>query len=113
MDEPVPSRLRAARRRGLTSPDPVTARHGPPGCPPAPAPSRRTGQAAEQVSGGTAAPRNTVQITTSRSWRNKATPEFTRWIEAKFRQERPGRYPVGLDYWILARTDFPAGIMAE
>ena len=31
MDEPVPSRLRPARRHGLTSPDPVTAPHGPRG----------------------------------------------------------------------------------
>ena len=25
----------------------------------------------------------------------------------------PGVDPVGLDYWILAWTDFPAGIIAE
>jgi len=29
MDDPVPGRLRPARRRGLTSPDPVTAPHAP------------------------------------------------------------------------------------
>ena len=82
MEEPVPSRLRPARRRGLTSPDPVTARHGPAAAPPEPVPSRRTGQAAEQVSGGKAAPRNTTRIITSPGTRSKETSEFTRWIEA-------------------------------
>ncbi len=56
MDEPVRSRLRPARHRGLTRPDPVTAlpwpqraaRHHPP--------SENPGQAAEQASGGKAAP---------------------------------------------------------
>ena len=33
MDEPLRGRLRPARRRGLTSPDPVTAPHGPSGHP--------------------------------------------------------------------------------
>jgi hypothetical protein len=83
MAEPVPSRLRPARCRGLTSPDPVTAPTALSGRPPAPALSRRTGQAAEQVSGGKAAPRNTIQIITSQGRRSKATSEFTRWIEAK------------------------------
>jgi hypothetical protein len=50
MDEPVPSRHRAARTCGLISPDPVTALHGPP--PPAPRPPiKKPGQAAGPVSG--------------------------------------------------------------
>ena len=42
MDEPVPSRLRAARRRGLTSPDPVTAPPRPQRPPARPQPRNRT-----------------------------------------------------------------------
>ena len=47
MDEPVRGRLRPARRRGLTCPDPVTAPARPPR-PPVPVPQPNTGQAAEQ-----------------------------------------------------------------
>jgi hypothetical protein len=53
MDEPLRSSLRAARRRGLTSPDPVTAPSRPSGRPPATSPrdedrtSRRTSQRQE------------------------------------------------------------------
>jgi hypothetical protein len=38
---------------------------------------------AVQVSGGKAAPRNTIQNITSRGMRSMATSEFTRWIEAR------------------------------
>ena len=47
MDVPVRGRLRPARRRGLTCPDPVTAPARPPR-PPVPVPQPNTGQAAEQ-----------------------------------------------------------------
>ena len=88
MDEPVRRRLRAARRRGLTSPDPVTA-----SLPPAPAHL------------AIPKPRHTHPWTSRRKWAaDKSRPplpqkispwarppekrslEFTRWIEAK---ERP------------------------
>ena len=82
MDEPVRSRLRPARRRGLTSP--TRSPH-----PTAPAatrqhsPAERPGQAAEQVSGGKATPGNTIKIIHQPARPSKTTSEFTRWIEAK------------------------------
>ena len=51
MDEPVRSRLRPARHRGLTRPDPVTALLRPQRPPASTSPSERPGQAAEHVSG--------------------------------------------------------------
>jgi hypothetical protein len=65
MDEPVRSRLRAASRRGLTSPDPVTAPRRPLGHPASTCPSPRTGQAAEQASGRKATPGNSDKTTAS------------------------------------------------
>ena len=61
MDEPVPSRLRPARHRGLTRPDPVTALPWPQRPPASTFPSRRPGQAAEHVSGPAATP-GTIKI---------------------------------------------------
>jgi len=58
MDEPIRGRLRAARRRGLTSLGPLPAPRRPPTATRQHlAPSRRSGQAAEQASGGKATPR--------------------------------------------------------
>ena len=52
MDEPVRSRLRPARRRGLTSPDPVTAPARPPRPPvPVPQPNTRTSRRTRPAAG--------------------------------------------------------------
>jgi hypothetical protein len=83
MDEPVRSRLRPARRCGLTSPDQVTAHHG------------RTARHATSH-----CPRQTLdkphnserqedhthhqpKISIPAPAGRKRSPEFTRWIEAK------------------------------
>ena len=83
MDEPVRSRLRPARHRGLTRPDPVTALPRPQRPPASTFPSRRPGQAAEHVSGGTATPGNTIKIIYRPAGTARRATEFTRWIEAK------------------------------
>jgi hypothetical protein len=65
MAELLGSRLRPARRHGLTSPDPVRTRHGPTGhSEPRPQP-RNHGQAAEYASGRKNTPENS-------SWRPAA-----------------------------------------
>ena len=74
-------RLRAARRSGLTSPEPVRTPHGPHGHPnPDPEP-RNPGQAAEQASGRTPAPGITRKLLVQESSRKRATG-IGRWIEA-------------------------------
>jgi hypothetical protein len=84
MDEPVRRRLRAARHRGLTSPDPVTASHRlhrPPGHPRSPA--RTHGQAAEKWAADKSRPPLPQKISPQARPPEKRSLEFTRWIEAK------------------------------
>ena len=82
MAEPPRRGLRAARRSGLTSPEPVRTPDGPRGHPnPVPEP-RNPGQAAEQASGRTPAPGFTSRkLLVQESSRKRATG-IGRWIEA-------------------------------
>ena len=73
MAQPADRRLRAARRSGLTSPEPVRTPTAP--RPPRPRPrARNPGQAAQQASGRTPTPRFTPE---NSSWRNQAANDPT------------------------------------
>ena len=82
MDEPVRSRLRPARRRGLTSPDPVTAPHGPCGRPPAPAPAEDPDKPQNRSAAGKPRPEIPSRSSPAKAGAARRPPEFTRWIEA-------------------------------
>jgi hypothetical protein len=86
LDDPVRGRLRAARRRGLTRPDPVTAQ---------PRPSAATRQQPRgedpdkpqnTPAAGTPHPKRTPASSPLAATENQ-TPEFTRRIEAKVRRQ--------------------------
>ncbi len=110
MDEPVRGRLRPARRRGLTSPDPVTAPARPPR-PPVPVrqpdtrTSRRTGQRRENHG------RKTTKIINPPAGTRTRTPrqasEFRRWIEAK--PVKHARGAGGATVWLVSRGALVAG----
>ena len=77
MAEPVGRGLRAARGSGLTSPEPVSTPHQPRGHPePLPRP-RNPGQAAQQASGGTPAPRISSRNSSCRNQAGNELPELT------------------------------------
>ena len=82
MDEPVRSRLRPTRHRGLTSPDPVTALPGPHGRQsPAANPSHqdKPHKRERQDKHAQISPEETHPPGTAHPERSS---EFTRWIEA-------------------------------
>ena len=83
MAEPARRGLRAARRSGLTSPDPVRTPTAPTATPnPAPEP-RNPGQAAQQASGRTPAPGFTPENSSWQESDRKRPTGIGRWIEAK------------------------------
>ena len=66
MDEPVPGRLRPARRRGLTSPGPVTAPRRPMRPPARTAPTEEPDKPQNRSAAGKPHPGNTARTITSR-----------------------------------------------
>jgi hypothetical protein len=82
MDEPVRRGLRPARRRGLTSPDPVTHPQLTPAAWQAPTIPGTDPDKPQKVSGRQATPAVTHKISLLPRPPQKRSPEFTRWIEA-------------------------------
>ncbi len=82
MDEPVRSRLRAARRRGLTRPDPVTALPWPQR-PPASTSQLKTRTSRRKRQRPASHARETTKINYLPDSTSKRATEFTRWIEVK------------------------------
>ena len=76
MAEPVGRGLRAARRSGLTSPEPVRTPHGPHGHPEPRPRASNPGQAAQQASGRTPAPASTSQNSSCRNQAGNELPEL-------------------------------------
>jgi hypothetical protein len=75
MGQPVRSRLRPARRSGLTSPDPVRTPHAHPGTHPQ-IPDRRTPDKPQNRQRQENTPESATQ-------KNELHPEISRWIQAK------------------------------
>ena len=75
-------RLRAARSRGLTSPDPVTAPLRPSAATRTPDPGRNPGQAAEQASGKKPTPYPQPRSINRPLISSSHLPKLGRWIEA-------------------------------
>jgi hypothetical protein len=77
MDEPLRSRLRPARRRGLTSPDPGHHALQPSGQPPASIPGQDLWTSRRTVSGKKATPTTTtIKITSVGSAQRNATTQI-------------------------------------
>ena len=74
--QPLGRGLRAARRSGLTSPDPVRTTHGPRGRPEPRSRARNPGQAAQQASGRTPAPASASQNSSCRNQAVNKLPEL-------------------------------------
>jgi hypothetical protein len=84
MDEPLPSHHRTASAGGLTSPDPVTAAHGP--RPPRrrrPRPRKHPDKPHNCERPDNHAAATILTISSRGPAAGKRSPEFTRWIEAK------------------------------
>jgi hypothetical protein len=81
MAEPLGRGLRAARRSGLTSPEPVRTPDGPAATRTRPR-ARNPGQAAQQASGKTPSPGITSRNSSCRKSSRKRATGIGRWIEA-------------------------------
>jgi hypothetical protein len=89
MAQPLGRGLRAARRSGLTSPDPVRTTHGPRDHPEPRSRARNPGQAAQEASGRTPAPASTSQNSSCRNQAGNELPELAGGSRLRMQLPRP------------------------